>query len=373
MAVGSPQRHAASHGLPENRADSLHKQSKRMSDLSIVVTRAIPDPGPELLRAAPARVGVLQTDEEQGVDRGEFLAAARGADVLLTLLTETVDREVLEANPNLRGVANMAVGYNNIHVDVATELGIPVTNTPGVLTDTTADFAWAMILGVARRIPQAHEYMAAGRYKIWGPGLFLGGDVSPGGSGRRKVLGVVGFGRIGQAVARRSIGFDMDVLVFDPFWEAKPGDTARSVDLETLLRESDFVTLHPPLTPETRHLISEDELRLMKGDAYLINSARGPVVDEKALVKALREGWIRGAALDVFEDEPLMADGLAELDNVAIFPHIASASSDTRGRMAQIAVENSLAHLALKRAPQCVNPEVYETEAYRQRVARLDG
>ncbi len=339
-----------------------------MSDLTIVVTRALPEPGPQLLAESRARVNVLQQNEEQGVDRDCLLDATRDGDVLLSLLTETVDREVLEANPALRGVANMAVGYNNIDVDGATELGIPVSNTPGVLTDTTADFAWAMILGVARHIPQAHAYMVADRYKLWGPGLFLGGDVSPGGSGRRKVLGIVGYGRIGRGVAKRSTGFDMEVLVYDPIWVAGPEDQVESTDLMTLLERSDFVSLHPPLTPDTHHLIGEQELRAMKPKAYLINSARGPIVDEGALVKALRGEWIAGAALDVYENEPAMAAGLAELPNAVLFPHIASASRDTRARMAQMAVENSVAHLERRLAPHCVNPEVYQTAAYARRM-----
>ena len=341
-----------------------------MNDLTIVVTRAIPQPGPELLQQTGARIAVLQTDEECAVDRGRLLVAAKEADVLLTLLTENIDREVLESNPALRGVANMAVGFNNVDVVAATELGIPVSNTPGVLTDTTADFVWAMILSVARRTPQAHNYMVGGRYKLWGPNLFLGGDVSPGVSGRRKVLGIVGYGRIGQAVARRSVGFDMDVLVYDPFGTPDEADDVEATDLQSLLERSDFVSLHPPLTPETHHLIGEEELRTMKPTAYLINSARGPVVDEAALVTALTEGSIAGAALDVFEDEPAMAAGLAELPNAVLFPHIASASIDTRGRMAQIAVENSCAHLERRPAPQCVNPEVYESEAYVRRMER---
>jgi glyoxylate reductase len=212
--------------------------------------------------------------------------------------------------------------------------------------------------------------MATGRYKLWGPNLFLGGDVGTGASGRRKVLGVVGYGRIGQAVAKRSMGFDMDVLAFDPYGRdaIEADELATWAELDELLERSDFVTLHPPLTPETHHLISEAQLRAMREDAYLINAARGPVVDEKALVKALSEGWIAGAALDVFEDEPAMAPGLAELDNVSIFPHIASASHDTRSRMATMAATNALAHLRRERAPNVVNPEVYDTEAYRNRV-----
>jgi glyoxylate reductase len=318
---------------------------------------------------------VGQDDEEAGLSHEALLDATRTADVLVSLLTEPVDAAVIEANPSLLGIAQMAVGYNNIDVRTATRLGIPVSNTPGVLTDTTADCTWAMLLAVARRIPQAHAYMTGGRYNLWGPNLFLGADVSPGGTGVRKALGIVGFGRIGRAVARRAVGFDMDVLAFDPparqTIDAHP--VARWADLDELLRTSDFVTLHPPLTPETHHLIGEAQLKAMKPTAYLVNAARGPVVQEEALVKALEQGWIAGAALDVYEHEPEMAPGLQDLDNVVLLPHIASASHDTRARMASMAAENAVAHVAGRRAPNVVNPEVYETEAYTRRRARAAG
>jgi glyoxylate reductase len=338
----------------------------------VFVTRRIPQAGLDRLVEAGVHVTVGQTDEEAGVHRSTLLDGARAADVLLTLLTERVDREVLEANPVLKGVAQMAVGFNNVDVETATELGIPVSNTPGVLTDTTADCTWAMILAVARCIPQAHAYMTEGRYKLWGPNLFLGADVSPGGSERAKVLGIVGFGRIGQAVARRAMGFDMEVLAHDPFARKRidRDPVARWASLDTLLSESDFVTLHPPLTPETHHLIDEERLRAMKPTAYLINAARGPVVEEAALVTALQEGWIAGAALDVYEHEPAMAAGLAELDNVLRLPHIASASTDTRARMAAMAAENAMAHLQGEPAPNVVNPAVYGTAVHDRRLGR---
>lgn len=336
----------------------------------ICVTRRIPEPGLEVLRRSGAGVRVLQNDEEAGVDRQRLLAAVAGCDVLMPLLTEAVDRELLTASERLVGVAQMAVGYDNIDVEAATELGIPVANTPGVLTETTADFTWVMLMAVARRIPEAHNYMVAGRYKLWGPNLFLGADVGTGASGRRKVLGIVGYGRIGQAVAKRATGFDMEILAFDPYYrdgvEADP--TVTWAELPELLEQSDFVTLHPLLTPETHHLIGEPELRRMKDTAYLINAARGPVVDEKALVRALSENWIAGAALDVFEDEPAMAPGLAEQSNAVLFPHIASASVDTRSTMATMAAENAIAHLRRERAANVVNPEVYDTDAYRRRI-----
>jgi len=343
-----------------------------MSEGRVFVTRKIPAPGLEALTVAGVRVTVFQEDEERGLTREEVVAGVRGCDVLLSLLTEEIDREVLAANPGLLGVANMAVGFNNIDAAAATELGIPVSNTPGVLTDTTADLTWALLLAAARRVTEAHNYMAAGRYRLWGPNLFLGADVSPGGSGERKVLGIVGFGRIGAAVARRSIGFDMEVLAFDPYnREGIAADpVARWAELPELLARSDFVSLHPLLTEETHHLIGEEQLRSMKATAILVNASRGPVVDEATLVRALREGWIGGAALDVYEDEPAMAPGLAELPNAVLLPHIASASRDTRGKMARMAAENALCHLRRERAPNAVNSEVYETAAYRRRVAR---
>ncbi len=345
-----------------------------MKEKHVFITRRIPEVALPILREAGATVTVGQSDEEKGLSPQEILDGVRAADVLLSLLTEPITREVLSANPRLLGVANYAVGFNNVDVTAATELGIPVSNTPGVLTDTTADLTWALILGIARRIVPAHEYMVAGRYKLWGPNLFLGGDVSPGGTGKRKVLGIVGYGRIGAAVARRAVGFDMDILAYDPHNPgaiatdaADPARHVRAAGLEELLRESDFVSLHPLLTPETRHMIGERELGMMKLSAYLINVSRGPVVDEVALVQALRDNVIAGAALDVFEDEPLMKPGLAECTNALLVPHIASGSQDTRDRMATMAATNAVAHLNGTRAPNVVNPDVYESAAYSAR------
>jgi glyoxylate reductase len=326
-----------------------------------------------LLERAGVEVRVGQEREDEGVAPSVMRDGVRWCDVLLSLLTETVDRALLEANPALRGVANCAVGFNNIDVSAATALGIPVSNTPDVLTDTTADLTWALLLAAARRIPEAHAYMTAGRYKLWGPNLLLGADVGPGGSGRRKVLGVIGFGRIGTAVARRALGFDMDVIAYDP--HARPqieaSGTARWAELDDLLAHSDFVTLHPLLTAATRHLMDEAALKRMKPTAILVNVSRGPVVDEAALVRALRERWIAGAALDVYEHEPAMADGLRDCENAVLVPHIASATADTRDRMATMAAENALAHLRGVGAPNVVNAEVYAGDAYRERRSRM--
>jgi len=335
----------------------------------IFVTRRIRDAGLDLLREAGAELRVWPGAEDACPSRNEVLEGARWADVVLSVLTERIDREVMEANPQLRGVANFAVGFDNIDLTVATELGIPVSNTPGVLTDTTADLTWALLLSAARNVAVGDTYMRGGRYKAWGPNMLLGEDVSPGGDGRPKVLGILGFGRIGRAVARRALGFEMRVLAFDPFArEAIEADEqAEWADLDDLLRESDFVSVHTLLAEETRHLIGERELALMKPSAFLINAARGPIVDEAALVRALRKRSIAGAGLDVYEREPEMAEGLAELDNAVLLPHLGSATRGTRNLMATKAATNALAMARGERAPNCLNPEVYESEAYRAR------
>lgn len=337
----------------------------------VFVTRLIPQAGLDLLEKAGASLTIHQRDEEAGVERAALLDGVRSHDVLLPLLTEPIDREVMEANPDLLGIAQMAVGYNNIDVAVATELGLPVANTPGVLTEATADFTWAMLMAIARRIPESHNYMVGGRYKIWGPNLLLGGDIGTGPDGERKVLGIIGYGRIGEAVARRATGFDMRILAHDPFAREliDQDEKVTWAEFDELLEQSDYVSLHPPLTPDTHHLIDAAALARMKDTAYLINAARGPIIDETALVEALRSNSIAGAALDVFEDEPAMKPGLAELPNAALFPHIASATYATRSRMATMAAENALAHLEKRPAPNVVNPEVYETEAYRRRIS----
>ncbi len=338
--------------------------------MRVFLTRQISQLGVDILLQAGAEIRVGQVEEEQALPRAELLTGAAWADGLLCLLTEDVDQKVLAAGGGrLLGLATMAVGFNNIDVEAATALGLPVSNTPGILTETTADCVWAMLLALARRLPEAESYMREGRYRLWGPNLFLGSDIGPGADGAPKTLGILGFGRIGQAVARRAQGFEMKVLAHDPNHrsEIEASSWAAWAELPEILAESDFLSLHVPLTPTTHHLIAAEELTTMKSSALLINTARGPVVDESALVDALRRGEIAGAALDVYEEEPAMAPGLAELPNVLLLPHIASASRDTRGRMARMAAENLLAHLRRQRAPNVVNPEVYGTEAYIQR------
>ncbi len=326
-----------------------------MSRWKVFVTRRIPSPGVELLqRECDVRV---YEDEERSIPREELLQAVKGCHGLLTLLTERVDGELLDAaGPQLRVVANYAVGFDNIDVAEATRRGVLVTNTPGVLTETTADFTWALLMAAARRVVEGDRYMREGRYRAWSPTLLLGVDVYG------KTIGIVGFGRIGEAVARRARGFSMRVLYHDVNRRSSAEEQALGVeyrDLDSLLAESDFVSLHVNLTESTRHLIGRAQFQRMKPTAILINAARGPVVDEAALVEALRSGQIRAAGLDVFEREPEMAPGLAELPNVVLAPHIASASVETRSKMAEMAATNVLEALRGHRPPNLVNPEAW--------------
>jgi glyoxylate reductase len=309
----------------------------------------------EAVRLARSRARVDIHDGEAPLRKPELMARLKGRQGLICLITDQIDDELLAGCPDLRVVANVAVGFNNIDVEAATRRGVVITNTPDVLTDTTADFAWALLMATARRVVEGDHYVRQGRFKQWEYMRLLGGDV------HGKTLGIIGFGRIGRAVARRALGFGMRVL----YQDAVPADAATErglnamrADLPTLLRDSDFVSVHTPLLPETRHLIGADALKAMKKTAYLINASRGPVVDEAALVEALREGWIAGAGLDVFEEEPAVHLGLLGLTNVVLAPHIGSASHDTRLKMATLAVDNCLAILEGKRPPTPVNPEV---------------
>lgn len=318
----------------------------------VAVTRRIPDPGLPIVRSAASEVRL--NEEDRVLTRPELLEIVRGCDGVLCLLTDNVDAEIMEAaGPSCRVFANYAVGFNNIDVAEATRRGILVTNTPGVLTDATADLAWALIFACARRVVPADAYMRSGRFQGWGPMMFLGGDITG------KTLGIVGAGRIGSAVARRSRGFGMEVLYHDiaanPELEAELG--ARRVPLDVLLAESDFVSVHVNLTEETRHLIGARELSMMKPTAYLVNTSRGPVVDEAALVAALQARTIAGAGLDVYEDEPAMKPGLADCENAVLLPHIASATNWTRSRMAEMAATNLVAALRGEVPPNLVNPE----------------
>jgi glyoxylate reductase len=286
-----------------------------------------------------------------------LLQHVRGMDGLLCLLTDRIDGEVMdEAGSQLKVISNHAVGFDNIDVPAATARKIPVGNTPEVLTDATADFAFALMMAVARRIPEAERYVHAGKWKTWGPMLLLGVDL------KGATLGLVGFGRIGKAMAHRAAGFDMRVIYYDPN-ESEPGAdlNAERVEFETLLHQSDFISLHTPLTPDTRHLIDSEAFSKMKPNAVLVNTSRGPVVDPEALYEALQEKRIFGAGLDVTEPEPISMDSpLLRLDNLVIVPHVASASKSSREMMARMAAQNLVAGLKGERLPNCVNPQVYK-------------
>jgi lactate dehydrogenase-like 2-hydroxyacid dehydrogenase len=316
---------------------------------SVYVTRRIPEPGLDLLRGHCERVDVNPDDRALRPD--ELRAAVRGRDGVLCLLTDAVDDAVLAAaGPPCRVFANYAVGFNNIDIRAAKARGIRVTNTPGVLTDATADMAWALLFAAARRTAESDRFMRTGRWGGWGPMQFLGQDITG------RTLGIVGAGRIGANVALKSSGFRMRVLYADTAANRELEDKlgARKVALDELLRDSDFISLHVPLLAETRHLIGSRELALMKATAILINTSRGPVVDEQALVRALRERRIAGAGLDVYEDEPRTATGLLDLDNVVACPHTASATIETRTKMALMAAQNLIEVLSGREPPNAV-------------------
>ena len=307
--------------------------------MKLLVTRPIPEPAVARLRAEP-EVETTALEEDAAMDRAVLLEAAAGADAILALLTERMDAELFDRSPNLRMVANMAVGFDNVDIDAAAARGIWVTNTPGVLDGATADLAMALLLAAARRLPEAERFLRAGRYRRWGPMLLTGQEV------HGRTLGILGMGRIGEAVARRArFGFGMEVLYWDergrPDLEEELG--ARRTDLDTLLGAADFVSIHLPLTEGTGGLIDAERLAQMKPTAVLVNTARGPIVDEAALAAALRTGAIWAAGLDVFEREPEVHPDLLELDNAVLLPHIASASIPTRLAMAELAVDNVLA------------------------------
>jgi glyoxylate reductase len=299
---------------------------------------------------------VTLNPEDRSMTPEEIMAALPGKMGLLAMGGDPLTAKVLEAGKDLKIVANNAVGFNNIDLDAATRLKIAATNTPDVLTDTTADLTFALILGVARRIAEADRFVRAGKWTGWTPSLMIGRDVHD------KTLGIIGLGRIGSAVARRGQGFNMkivycDIRRLDPAIEQQ--HQLQFMPLRDLLLVSDFVTLHVPLTPETKHLIGAEELGLMKKTAYLINASRGPVVDEKALVEALRSGKIAGAGLDVFEAEPKVTPELLQMENTVLVPHIGSATDETREAMARRAVNNILAVIRGEIPPNILNPEIY--------------
>jgi glyoxylate reductase len=323
---------------------------------SVYITRPIPEPGPSLVREAADRVDMNPDDRPLTPEK--LRAGVSGRDAVLCLLTDRIDASVMDAAPGCKVFANMAVGYNNIDVAEATRRGILVTNTPGILTDATADLAWTLILAVARRAVEGDEEMRAGRFPGWGPLYMLGGDVTG------ATLGLVGPGRIAVEVARRAIGFRMKLI----YHGRRPSPEldafgARMCGLDELLSESDFVSLHVPLNEQTRHMIDDRALSIMKPTAYLINTARGPVVDEAALVRALKSGRIAGAGLDVYEEEPRMASGLADCRNAVLLPHLGSATHATRAAMSRMAAENLVAALRGVRPPNLVNAELWPEQS----------
>lgn len=321
-----------------------------MTHPKIFISRLIPNRGLTLIKEN------YQPDtwsHEMPPTREELLEKVRGVDGLLCTLTEKVDAELMDAaGPQLKIISSMSVGVDHIDISAATARGIPIGNTPGVLTDATADMAFALLLSAARRVMEGEKYIRAGKWKTWHPQLLLGADLVG------STLGIVGFGRIGQAVAKRAQGFDMRVIFYDP--TAHPVHGAQSVDLDTLLHEADFVSLHVPLTPNTKRMVNADFLSKMKPNAILVNTARGGVVDQAALYDALKSNQIFSAALDVTDPEPLPMDNpLLGLENCLIVPHLGSASQRTRDLMSLLAAENLIAGLKGERLPNCVNPEVY--------------
>lgn len=319
--------------------------------MKVLVSGKIPD---EALALIKREHDLEAHGAERPMEREDLLAAVADKQGLLCMITDRIDKELLDRAPNLKMIANLGVGYDNIDLDAVTAKGILASNTPEVLTDATADLAFALVLAVARRVVEGDKRTRSGKFQYWSPLLFLGRDVYG------KTLGIVGLGRIGKAVAKRARGFDMRILYYSRSrLDAAEEDRLQVcyAPLESLLREADIVTLHVPLTPTTFHMIGREQLESMKPGAFLINTSRGPVVDELALVEALKERRIAGAGLDVYEKEPALSPGLMEFDNVVLLPHIGSATVETRTKMALRATENLLTGLRGKRPPDCLNWE----------------
>jgi glyoxylate reductase len=315
----------------------------------VFITRLIPSPAIELLER---HFSVEINSENRALNHTELLEKIRGSHAVLCMLSDQINADAMDAaGPQCRIFANYAVGYNNIDIQAATERRIWITNTPGVLDNATADLAWALLFSVARRIAEADSFTRKGQFQDWAPMMFLGQDITG------KTLGVIGAGRIGSNFARKGQAFQMKILYTDPHKNSdlEASCEAERVNLEKLLRNADFISLHVPLLPETRHLIGTKELAVMKKTAILINTSRGPVVDEAALVVALESGTLWGAGLDVYEDEPVLHPGLAALKNVVLAPHIGSATIGTRTRMGTTAAQNIIQALAGKTPPNCVN------------------
>ncbi len=317
--------------------------------MKVLITGRLPD---TVLADIETAHEVVCNPADHPLPREQILSQIEGKDGLLCMITDTVDTELLQRAPGLKIIANYGVGFNNIDVGAATDRGIPVTNTPGVLTAATADITFALILAAGRRVVAGDRYTREGRFQFWAPLHFLGSEING------KTLGIIGMGRIGKAVAKRAAGFDMDILYTGrrrlPV-DAESHCKAAYTDMDTLLARSDFVSLHVPLNEQTRHLIDADAIDRMRPEAFLINTSRGPVVDEAALCEALKNGKLKGAGLDVYENEPSITPGLLELDNVVLLPHVGSATIETRTKMARMAADNLLAGLSGQKPPNCLN------------------
>jgi len=323
---------------------------------SVYICRGLPQPVYDRLSEAGIEYDVYPKDEM--IPKETLLKEVKGKDALLPILTDSIDKEVMQAGDSLKIIANYAVGYNNVDVEEATKRGIAVTNTPGVLTDASADMAWALIFSTARRVVESDQYLRAGKFDGWGPMHFLGQEITG------ATLGIVGAGRIGQAVAKRAQAFGMKILYTSrkakPDFESSITPKPEYVELDELLKRSDIVSVNVALTPDTTHLIGERELGLMQPHAILINTARGAVLDENALVEALKAKKIWGAGLDVFEEEPKVHPELPRMDNVVLCPHIASATIQTRTKMGLIAAENIITFFEGQQPPNIVNPEAWK-------------
>lgn len=321
-----------------------------MQKPKVFVTRKIPEKGLSMVR------DFCEADiwpDELPPSREILLSRLADVDGILSLLTDPMDATAMDVSPRLRVISNMAVGVDNVDLAAAVARKIPVGNTPGVLTNATADMTFALMMAAARRLVEGERYVRDGKWKTWGPQLLLGADFAG------ATWGIIGFGRIGQAVARRAQGFDMKVIYYDP--AAHPAHGAEPADLQRLLGSSDFISLHVPLTPETYHMINAQTLAQMKANAVVVNTSRGPVVDSQALYESLKAYQIFAAGLDVTEPEPLPADHpLLQLSNCIVVPHLGSASKQTRDQMAFMAAQNLIAGLKGERLPNCVNPEVYD-------------
>ncbi|MBI9081012.1 MAG: D-glycerate dehydrogenase [Pseudodesulfovibrio sp.] len=328
-----------------------------MKKFKVYVTRMIPQEGIDLLKQVAE---VTVNPEDRPLSHTELLENVRDHDGVVGLLTDKIGGDFFDTAANLKGYANYAVGFDNIDVAEATRRRIPVSNTPGVLTDATAECAWALIFSVARRVVESDKVMRSGTWSGWGPLQFIGGDI------KGKTLGIVGAGRIGTEMALMSRGFGMKVLYTsssgrkNTVLESKIG--ARLVSFTELLETADFVSIHTPLTPQTKHLFDASAFSQMKETAYIVNTARGPVINENDLVAALKNGTIAGAGLDVYEHEPHMTPGLTELENVVILPHVGSATKSSRTDMATLAARNLIAMLNGDQPETCLNPDIFNEQ-----------